>query len=116
MRRGGLVVSTLCSQPIHDGFESSSCTSLYHHVISLGQDSNPSCIGCEQSVLTTRPPRPTKMSHALAVWCTHTFYTCSLRSSSVFTTLMNCNSVCRTFGFATNLNRPNNVNVQVSQG
>src|SRR5664279_3612465 len=36
--RGGLVVSTLCSQPIHDGFESWSCTSLCHHVISLGKE------------------------------------------------------------------------------
>src|SRR5664279_2572206 len=36
--RGGLVVSTLCSQPIHDGFESWSCTTLCHHVISLGKE------------------------------------------------------------------------------
>src|SRR5664279_4963979 len=72
MRRGGLVVSTLCSQPIHDGFESSSCTSLYHHVISLGQDSNPSCIGCEQSVLTTRPPRPTSRQSAYSTTMSRT--------------------------------------------
>src|SRR5664279_1110626 len=32
------VFSTLCSQPIHYGFESWSCTSLCHHVISFGKD------------------------------------------------------------------------------
>src|SRR5664279_3617754 len=30
--------STLCSQPIHYGFESWSCTSLCHHVISFSKD------------------------------------------------------------------------------